>query len=234
MEKALYLILLLPAFVSALTIHEFAHAWMAVKLGDDTPRRMGRLTLDPMAHLDPIGSLMILVVVIFNAPLLGWAKPVPFQPGNLKDPRRGAILIAIAGPISNILQAIIWLLALWVFRLGAESMGVIFDGNMVIDILNREPNMASLPSIIATVLTSGVILNVALAVFNMIPIPPLDGHYVLEGLGPPFVTDFFNTIRPFSFIILLLLIQTPILGMAVSPFIGFAYDVVIRAFGLIV
>src|SRR5947207_1684668 len=110
--RLFFMLLDLPAFVAALTVHEFAHAWMANRLGDDTPRRMGRLTLDPLAHLDPIGSLFWVVAALSGFPLLAWAKPVPFNPRNLSQPRRDAILIAIAGPCSNLLQIPIWLLAL--------------------------------------------------------------------------------------------------------------------------
>jgi len=232
MERFFYLLLLLPAFISALTVHEFAHAWAAHKLGDDTAKNQGRLTLDPMVHLDPIGTLLIVVAILFNAPLIGWAKPVPFSMRNLNHPRRDAILIAIAGPISNVLQAIIWLLLLVIFRFAMQQAGYNFDEGAAIDILNRSPDVTSIPSIVATILTTGVLTNVGLAVFNMIPIPPLDGHYVLEGLGPPFIADFYNTIRPFSFFILLLLIQTPFLREAMFPFIHLANKMVLAAFGI--
>src|SRR5688500_959010 len=108
-DRLFYLLLLLPAFVTDLTVHEFASAAARYKRGDDTAERQGRLTLDPLAHLDPIGFLIIVFAVLFNLPLIGWAKPVPFNPRNLSHPRRDSILIAVAGPISNILQAICWL-----------------------------------------------------------------------------------------------------------------------------
>lgn len=229
--RLFYLILLLPAFVTALTVHEFAHAWAGYKLGDDTARRQGRLTLDPMAHLDPIGFLIIIFAVFFNAPLIGWAKPVPFNPRNLNYPRRDAILIAIAGPISNVLQAICWLITLFLFRLVLKANGIEFEIPTIVDIISRQPDMGSFPQIIAAMMTAGVLTNVGLAAFNMLPIPPLDGHYVLEGLGPPFIADIYNAIRPFSYIILFVLIQTPIVREAVAPFYGLAYRGILAAFG---
>ena len=232
MEQLIYLLLLLPAFVSALTIHEFAHAWAAYKLGDDTAQRQGRLTLDPLAHLDPLGSLLILVILLFGAPLIGWAKPVPFNPRNLSNPRRDSILIAIAGPISNIIQAAFWLALLFAFRFGAERAGVRFDPDTVWEmVMNQRPDMNSMAGIVTTILAFGVLTNIGLAAFNMIPIPPLDGHYVLEGLGPPFITDLYNMIRPWSFFVLLLLIQTPILRAAMTPFMTAAQYCVFLAFG---
>lgn len=232
MEKIFYLFLMLPAFVSSLTIHEFAHAWAAYKLGDDTAQRQGRLSLDPLVHLDPLGSLIMAVAIIFGAPLIGWAKPVPFNPRNLSNPRRDAILIAIAGPISNILQALVWLVLLFIFKIVMEKTGTRFDLETIIDILRRSPDVSSIPAIIATIIVTGVLINVALAVFNMIPIPPLDGHYVLEGLGPPFIADLYDQIRPFSFMILLALVWLGVLGPLMQPFMMFAYRAVLATFGM--
>jgi Zn-dependent protease len=139
----------------SLTVHEFAHAFVAISLGDETPRKMGRLTLNPLAHIDPIGFIL-LVVVHF-----GWAKPVVFNPANLKNPRRDEILIAIAGPVSNLLFAFLGVFIVWAERathvLVQEASLHTFQGFMV----------------------SFVALNVGLAVFNMIPIPPLDGSHLV-------------------------------------------------------
>lgn len=213
MDKVLYLLLLAPAFVSALTIHEFAHAWAAYKLGDDTAQRQGRLTLDPLAHLDPLGTLLIVIAILTGAPLIGWAKPVPFQMRNLNNPRRDAMLVAIAGPISNILQAIVWLVLLFIFRLIIQRFGMNID---------ESSPFSSLPSLFMTMTIIAVSMNITLAVFNMIPLPPLDGHYVLEGLGPPFIADFFDMIRPYAFIILLGLLWMKVFHIILAPFMNFA------------
>lgn len=229
-ENLFYLLLTIPAFITGLTFHEFAHAWMANRLGDDTPRRMGRLTLDPLAHLDPLGCLMFVVAALSGVPLLGWAKPVPFNPRNLDHPRRDQILIAVAGPISNLLQVPIWLFLLWLLHLvaGHDRMTL---GAMLGDVFHNRPDVNNPLSIVMAILVTGVRLNITLAAFNMIPIPPLDGHYVLEGLGPPFVTDIYNSIRPFAFLLLFVLIQTPIFDQALAPFEELADQAVVVAMG---
>ena len=219
-DRIFSLLLSIPAFIAALTVHEFAHAWAAVRLGDDTPRRMGRLTLDPLAHLDPFGSLAFLISALSGFGI-GWAKPVPFNPRNLEHPRRDGMLIAVAGPVSNLLQIPIWLFFLWIFHLIAGSVS---------------PSFGSVPDSVMeaamTMLATGVIINMLLAAFNMIPIPPLDGHYILEGLGPPFVTEFFNTIRPYSMLILLAVMwYTPLVNLAIAPFVAVAVKAVVFVLG---
>ena len=145
------LVLLIPVLLFALVFHEFSHAWVANKLGDPTARYAGRLTLNPIAHLDPIGGLMILFVGF------GWAKPVPVDPRHLKNPREDMMKIAFAGPVSNLLLAFI---AGTIYRSGY------FHGNMVI----------------MMILFIFIQINIRLAVFNMIPIFPLDGSQIFSGL----------------------------------------------------
>lgn len=226
------LFLFIPAFVAALTVHEFAHAWAGNRLGDDTARRQGRLTLDPLVHLDPFGCLIMALAVIQGWPLLGWAKPVPFSPRNLRNPRRDGMLIALAGPISNLLQVPIWLFVLWIFRLFAQRADPNFLEATLSGLFDGKPETSSIASIFAVMLAMGVIINITLAAFNMIPIPPLDGHYVLEALGPPAVTDLYNAIRPWSFMILYALLLTGAISLILGPVQLLAYRIVLFALGM--
>ncbi len=204
-ERLLSLICAIPAFVAGLTFHEFAHAWAGDRLGDDTPRRMGRLTLDPMAHIDAFGAIFF-ILAWFSGFGLGWAKPVPIQPRNMAHPRRDSLLVAIAGPISNLLQMPFWLAGLFAFGFVAGKSGWAFT------------NPTAVPTLIMQALLYGVVINVGLAAFNMIPIPPLDGHWVLQALGGRPLEILFDQIRPYSFILLIALINfTPILRWTLGP-----------------
>ncbi len=145
----------LIALVIAIDVHEFAHAWSATRLGDPTPKLQGRLTLNPLAHLDPLGTLMLLIV------RFGWGKPVQFDPYNLQNPRRDAAIISLAGPVSNLVTATIFSIIL----------------NFVIPI---SPSLYFLSAILPPI----IFLNIILAVFNLLPIHPLDGGKILVGILP--------------------------------------------------
>jgi len=191
----------LAALVVAITVHEFAHAWTAVRLGDPTPKIQGRLTLNPLAHMDPLGTLMLLVV------RFGWGKPVQFDPFNLENPKRDAAIISLAGPVSNLIVAGgLSILA----RLGVP---VIF-------------------------VTPFIFLNVVLAVFNLLPIHPLDGGKILIGLLPPkdaAQVDIF--LRQYGLFILLLLIFPTWQGMSpvsylINPVISFLLNLLLPGNGI--
>jgi len=156
--------------------------------------------------------------VMSGAPLVGWGKPVFFNSHNLSRPRRDSILIAIAGPISNILQALVWLALLCAFQLGAEHAGVELHADSIFEVAMHAPSLDSGSEIIAAFLIIGVLTNFALAVFNMIPIPPLDGHYILEALGPPSIGKWVEEIRPYSFFIFFALIWFRFLQPLMNPF----------------
>ncbi len=166
----------------AFSVHEFAHAFSADRLGDDTPRLHGRLTLNPLAHLDLMGTLMLLLVGF------GWAKPVPINPYALnRRSRYGTMLVSLAGPLSNLVLAALAALPL---RLGLVPV---------------ERSAGFLPTGF-DMLINFIMINILLFIFNLIPLAPLDGEKVLEGLFPPQMAAFFDKIRPYSPIILLALI----------------------------
>ena len=178
----------LPGLVIALVIHEYAHAKAADVMGDFTPRMTGRLTLNPMAHIDPIGLIMLLVV------RFGWAKPVMINARNFRNWRQGELLVAVAGPVANLIVAFISLLAMAVlFKLGMFSEGV------------------------RLVLSMMVLFNINFAIFNMLPLPPLDGSKVLMVLLPGRLSYKLMSLERYSFIILIFLMMTPFLTMILIP-----------------
>jgi Zn-dependent protease len=186
----------------SLTVHEMAHAWTADRLGDPTARLLGRVSLNPMVHADPIGTILFpLIALISNAPLIGWAKPVPVNTRQLGNPRRDYIAVAAAGPASNLVIAILASSLLAVMPISPHTLG---------DSLN-----VSVPA--ATILSQLVRLNVLLAVFNMIPIPPLDGGNVLAGILPPALAAPFNGLRRYGFLLLYILMFTGGFAAIVLP-----------------
>jgi Zn-dependent protease len=178
----------------SLTVHECAHAWTADRLGDPTARMLGRVSLNPIVHADLIGTVLFpIVAMLARVPLIGWAKPVPVSVRRLRHQRRDYVLVAAAGPASNVLLALASAGALAVLPVSPVTLG--------------EPNI-SVP--IAGMLARALQLNVLLAVFNMIPIPPLDGGNVLSGLLPLRVASRFDSlIRPYGFILLYAIVLTP-------------------------
>ncbi len=175
-------IIFVVVLVISIILHEIAHGYAADKLGDPTARLQGRLSLNPLVHIDWIGSVILpFFLVLSGAPfVLGWAKPVPFNPYNMKNPRTGAMIVAIVGPLTNLLLAIMGSLLLHVGIFGA-------GGNYF--------------------LMSLIITNIALAVFNLVPIPPLDGHHLLFGIIPTRFNHIKNFLRKYSFIILIIFVM---------------------------
>ena len=185
----------------SLTVHEMAHAWTADRLGDPTARLLGRVSLNPIVHADPIGTVLFpLVSLVSGAALIGWAKPVPVNLRYLHHPRRDYMIVAAAGPASNLVLAICGALFLAVLPVSPQTLG--------------ESNVSA-P--MAALFSRLVQLNVLLAVFNMIPIPPLDGGNVLSGLLPPNLAVQFNRIRPYGFLLLYALILSNGFSYVVIP-----------------
>jgi Zn-dependent protease len=185
----------------SLTIHEMAHAWTADRLGDPTARLLGRVSLNPLVHADPIGTVLFpLISMVSGAMLIGWAKPVPVTLRYLRHPRRDYMIVAAAGPVSNLILAVFAAILLAIVPVSPQTLG--------------ESNV-SVP--IAALLSRLVQLNVLLAIFNMIPIPPLDGGNVLAGLLPPNLASVFNKVRPYGFVLLYALILSGGFEMLVLP-----------------
>ncbi len=177
----------IPALLIAITVHEYAHALVAYAYGDPTAKRQGRLTLNPLKHLDPIGTLMLLVAGI------GWARPVPINPHRFRDRRSGMLAVSLAGPVANFIIAfitIVLLVFLMRFRLSLPAIGVL---EMI------------------------AVINIVLGVFNLVPIPPLDGSKVLAAVAPPTVLNVYRQVETYAPILLLLLIITGAFGRIIWP-----------------
>jgi Zn-dependent protease len=188
--------------IASLSVHEAAHAWAADRLGDPTARHLGRLSLNPAVHIDPIGTLLFPVIAMLtNVPLIGWAKPVPVDFRHLKHPKRDFALIAAAGPASNILMAVVGAVIYAVLPTPAPG-----------DIAGRV--IMTAPRDIFLWFTY---LNVMLAVFNMVPVPPLDGGNVLLGVLPPAGARIIELLRPYGFLILYALMLSGVLSYLLGP-----------------
>ena len=200
----------LAVLLISLSIHEAAHAWSASVLGDPTARDLGRVSLNPLVHIDPIGTILFpLIGLISGGLVFGWAKPVPVNTLNLKRPRQDHLLIAAAGPVSNLVQAAFCLLGLYLFQ-GLFDNSVIATHSIVWPLF--------------MMLRMGLILNVILAVFNLFPIPPLDGGWILQGLLPENLAGLVDSIRPYGFMLLLLLLFSGVFHSVLGPILLFVWQ----------
>jgi len=197
--------------LAAIILHEIAHGIVAYRLGDPTAARMGRLTLNPLPHIDPVGTVLLpLMLVVAHAPFLfGYARPVPVNFGNLRHPKRDMIYVAAAGPLTNIILAVasaVFFKQLLQLRLPAEG------ALSAVLIATLTP--------IAMMARNSVIINVVLAVFNLLPILPLDGGRVLAGFLPRAQAIAFARLEPFGFLIVIVLLATNVLDNVIGPVIG--------------
>ncbi len=184
-------LLLAGPILFAVTVHELAHGYVADRLGDPTARLAGRLTLNPLRHLDLMGTL-----AFFITQAIGWAKPVPINPANFRRPRRDMIWVSLAGPAANLVLALIFA-RVYLFFAGSSGAAAYLPALRLLAVL--------------------VTINVGLAVFNLLPIPPLDGSHVLEGLLPAHLAVAYDRIRPYGFFIILALIFFGLAGRIIRP-----------------
>jgi Zn-dependent protease len=204
----------------AITIHEVAHGWMARQLGDPTAMMLGRLTLNPLKHIDPVGTVLVPLTLIVLSQftsggffIFGWAKPVPITAQNLRHPKRDMALVAAAGPMSNLIMALFWALLMKLAQvLTGGAMGL------------------SIP--LAYMAGAGIAINVLLLVLNLLPVPPLDGSRVVAGFLPDPLAWKYNRLEQYGLIILLALMMTGILGKIMWPPVAMVQNMIYRLFGI--
>jgi Zn-dependent protease len=184
--------------IFAITVHEVAHGWVAKKYGDDTAANLGRLTLNPIKHIDLVGTIILpgLLLITGTGFIFGWAKPVPVDTRYFKNPRKDMAIVALAGPMSNLLMAIGWALV--------ARIGIAFSGN----------ESVAMPLIYSGV--AGISINLILMLLNLLPIPPLDGSRILSGILPNYWAWQFNKLERFGFLILLAMLYFNVLGVILA------------------
>ncbi len=200
-QKTLEIIIQIVVLLFAVSFHESAHGYVAMKCGDNTARDLGRITMNPIKHLDPIGSLLFPALLAFSGlPVFGWARPVPVSLRGVPNPRRANLLVSAAGPLSNVFLAVVFGLAFAILK-----RLFLLEGNR--EILHP----------LFVIAGASVLVNASLAIFNLLPIPPLDGFGVVESLAPPSAIPAIIWLRRFGFIILVVLMFTGVLGFLMRP-----------------
>lgn len=207
-SNMMYIAAALPAILIALSLHEYGHAAMATKMGDPTPRLQGRLTLNPLAHLDPLGTIFIIMTLLGGFGF-GWGKPVQTNPAYYRDYRAGRILVAIAGPAMNLCQAMLALGIAYLLFLGKIGLNPFLQ----------------------TFLVSFIFINLALMIFNLLPIPPLDGGHVMEMMLPWEQQRAFQRFAPYGLLVMLGLMWFGVLGVIISFFMQAVFLAVRLGFG---
>ena len=201
------LVINLVVLLFSLSVHESAHAWAANRLGDPTARDLGRITLNPIVHMDLIGTVLFpLLGLLGGGVFFGWAKPVPVNPNNLRRPNRDHALVAAAGPASNVLAAVGFLAA-------SKFLGALFPAQIAAQHTVLFP--------LYLLFRVGLMLNVILAVFNLFPIPPLDGSWILSRLFPGQLGSLIERARPYGFLLLILLIWSGVFWSVIGPILVF-------------
>jgi Zn-dependent protease len=197
----------------AITLHEAAHGWVANKLGDPTAKQLGRITINPIKHIDPMGTIVVPLFLAMISPfVMGWAKPVPVEPRYFKSPLVDMALVAVAGPVSNFFMACIWAMFIKLAYLSLE--------------------MSQFLTFLVEMGKNGIIINIVLMVLNLLPIPPLDGGRVMAGVLPPRIALPYMQLERFGMIIILLLLVSGILGKIMWPIVMHFVDIVGAIFSL--
>ena len=195
-DRVLEIVIQIAVLLFAVSFHESAHGWMALRCGDTTAHDLGRITMNPLKHLDPVGSLLFPAMLAFaGLPVFGWAKPVPVSLRGVPNPRRANLLISAVGPLSNLLLAFVSLIVLKGLAMAGQGRG----------------------SALIEIAIAALVVNVSLGVFNLLPIPPLDGFGVVESLAPPGAIPAVIRLRRYGFLILFVAMFTGVLRMIMTP-----------------
>lgn len=200
----------------AITIHEASHGWAAHRLGDPTAYALGRVSLNPVVHIDPLGTVILpVLLVLIGAPAFGWAKPVPVNPYNLRDPRKDNLWISFAGPAANLIAAAAALIGILVLKALHPALTQFYRSYLVYR--QGFPRGFYPLEGLGLILFYGVLVNTYLVVFNLIPVPPLDGSGILAGLLSPQGAQRYERIRPYGFLIVVVLVYLGFLDLIVRP-----------------
>ena len=195
-DRVLEIVIQIAVLLFAVSFHESAHGWMALRCGDTTAHDLGRITMNPLRHLDPVGSLLFPAMLAFaGLPVFGWAKPVPVSLRGVPNPRRANLLISAVGPLSNLLLAFVSLIVLKGLAMAGQGRG----------------------SALIEIAIAALVVNVSLGVFNLLPIPPLDGFGVVESLAPPSAIPAVIWLRRYGFLILFVAMFTGVLRVVMTP-----------------
>jgi len=198
----------------AITVHEVAHGWVAKQLGDRTAMMLGRLTLNPIKHIDPIGTILVPgIMILFGGVVFGWAKPVPVTWQNLRNPKRDMALVALAGPLSNLIMAVLWVMVMKISLLLPGSLAMVVRPLLYMG-------------------GAGITINLILMVLNLVPIPPLDGSRILSSFLPDKLAWRYNQLEQYGLLILLILLATGLLQHIIGPPLSLMQGLIFKIAGL--